>query len=170
MYPEGMRRFQRIVRFNSGKLRKPEFQGWEEKKQIWKAGKIGNLGLRSRKTIKIQREKSIDAIHPPRKTTSTRPRQAVRNLQRSGYYGGEGGGIIGKCMKQKRDQNQLSVGWQHTGVENKTKPRPVASAAPHPITPAYVNLEYLWNKKARINSGAGVWGCVKRLRIWRDTL
>ena len=35
-----------------------------------------------------------------------------------------------------------SIGWQHARVENnKTKPRPVASAAPHPITPAYVRWE-----------------------------
>ena len=42
----------------------------------------------------------------------------------------------GDLSKKKKRAQINSVGWQHTQVENnKTKPRPVASAAPHPNTP-----------------------------------
>ena len=54
-----------------------------------------------------------------------------------------GGNKIGKFMKQKKNAE-----YQHTRVDNnkQTKPRPVASAAPHTITPAYVKIKQdLWN-------------------------
>ena len=59
-----------------------------------------------------------------------------------------GGGKIGKFFEIKQPKSTLLAdNTQGLITTKQTKPRPVASAASHPITPAYGRKRKLWKKK-----------------------
>ena len=79
-------------------------------------------------------------LSPPHQAyTPWRKFAAVRGRWSRGccLFGNAGvGGNIGKLMKQNKPKSTLLADNTRGLITKQTKPRPVASAAPHPITPA----------------------------------
>ena len=78
-----------------------------------------------------------------------------------------GGGKIWKFYETKKAYNQLCWMITHKGLitTKQTKPRPLASAAPHLITPAY-KIEKIYETTTK--KGQKLWGLGVIIVLWRS--
>ena len=96
----------------------------------------------------------------------------LNNLELCHWSVWGGGGKMGKFMKQKSPKSSvLADNTQGFITMKQTKPRPVASAASYPITPAYIKLENLSIKKPKITllANKGGQGVNERIFLKKHT-